>query len=164
MAEYIIGTEDFTKRLDSWLLRSKQEDAEFLHRNKMKIPEMFRKHMKPLYRGMFVTQDFISQLENKPVVFNQHSSWTKDKAIALKFIRDEKFKTENKGNIPLLLTMNITKQDQIIDIDSFVMFMGVQQLEMLGYDEINLDSASKEKEVLVSKGIRVKKQNAEIIT
>jgi hypothetical protein len=41
--------------------------------------------------------------------------------------------------------------------------MGMQQLEMLGYDETNLESAFKEKEVLVSKGIRISQNDFKIL-
>lgn len=163
MADYIIGTEAFTKRLDAWLFTSKQEDADFLHKNKNKIPDMFRSYTRPLYRGMFVNEDFINKIQKVPVVLDNHTSWSKDKAIALKFIRDSKFQIQNRGTFPILITLNISRQSQIIDIDSFVLFMGTQQLELLGYDETNLDSAKKEKEVLASKGLRIKKENIENI-
>jgi hypothetical protein len=58
----------------------------------------------------------------------------------------------------------VSQKDMIIDIDGFVAFMGVKQLEVLGYDEMNIDSALKEKEVLVAKGVVVTRADYNIIS
>ena len=60
---YIIGTEDFKKHLDAWLFRAKQTDAEFLSKNRTKIPQMFRSYNKKLYRGMLVDEGFQLQIK-----------------------------------------------------------------------------------------------------
>ena len=52
---------------------------------------------------------------------------------------------------------------QVLDIDSFVLFMGMQQLEFLGYDHIDLDSATTEQEVLIAKELKVSKTEYKIL-
>lgn len=160
----IIGTEEFTKRLDSWLLRSDQKDAEFLYKNKDKIPAMFQSYTRPLYRGMILDLSFTEPLnKNGFVALKGHTSWTKDRQIALRFMKDPSMKVQDKNGVQAIITKTIPRASQLLDIDSFVLFMGVPQLEILGYDEINLDSAMKEKEVLIAKGLKIAKNDVEFL-
>lgn len=165
MSDYIIGTEPFTKHLDAWLLKSKQEDANFLYTNRAKIPPVFRKYNKTLYRGMIMDQKTLDKIESGgSILLDKHTSWSKDVKVAMKFIKDSSYKIQGQEGIPVILTKVINPSEQIIDIDSFVLFMGESQLIMIGYDEINLDSAQKEKEVLIAKGVRITRDNVEKIT
>ena len=54
----------------------------------------------------------------------------------------------------MLKSFQIT--DIIIDIDSYVQFYGEKRLIELGFDELNIDSAIKEQEVLIAP-IKIKK-------
>lgn len=167
MSDYIIGTDAFREHLNNWLFTSKQPDAEFLFRNKPKIPPMFRDYKKKLYRGMKVDSAFLATLEsNKPIIFSTHTSWSKSDIVAKKFASDPKYMmgtSPRESTVTVLLTKLIPSTSQILDIDTFVVFMGEKQLEMMGYDEMNIDSALKEKEVLISKGIRITKKDVSII-
>jgi hypothetical protein len=157
--QYIIGTEKFNKNLDAWLAKNNQTNAEFLRKNKNHIPQMFRQYTGLLYRGMTVDEDFIYNVNKNDIKFTNNTSWTKDKKIAEKFINDKSFKVNSKTNkYKIIISKRILPKDQILDIESFVMFMGIPQLEMQGIDELSLDSALKEKEVLISSGIKILKQ------
>jgi hypothetical protein len=166
MVDYIIGTEGFRKNLDDWLFKNDQTNANFLFINRNKIPTVFRSYRQKLYRGMYIDDDKLDQMEKSgSMILDKHTSWSKDEKIATKFVADESFSL-GKTNIEkkkILIGKVIPSGNQIIDIDAFVLFMGIQQMMMLGYDETNLDSASKEKEVLVSKGIRISKTDIKIL-
>jgi hypothetical protein len=91
--------------------------------------------------------------------FAAHSSWSKDRNTAKKFVNDPAYsivKDNKSTKIKILISKTISKTSQILDIDGFVMFMGAEQLEMQGMDAMSLDSALKEKEVLVAKGVVIK--------
>jgi len=166
MAEYIIGTETFKKNLDDWLFKNNQINANFLHVNRYKIPTVFRSYTQKLFRGMYADDDFLDKIEKAgSTTLTKHTSWTKDERIARKFVEDESFSVRrlNKDKTKIILSKIIPSTNQILDIHSFVLYMGVNQLMMLGYDEINLDSATKEKEILVSKGIKITKNDFKVL-
>lgn len=160
---YIIGTDQFRSALDSWLLKSDQRSAQYLEQNKSGIPDYFRRYNQTLFRGMVVDEKFLDSLTKGTARLDGISSWSKDQKIAEAFLEEGKFKfTKNQGT-KVLLKKKFLPQNQILDIESFVLYMGVQQLIFLGYDEVNLDSAIKEKEVLITKGVRIGKTEFSII-
>jgi hypothetical protein len=166
MVDYVIGTENFRKNLDDWLFKNDQSNANFLFINRNKIPAPFRSYRQKLFRGMYIDDVALEKIEKSgSMLLDKHTSWSKDEKIATKFVTDESFSL-GRTNIEkkkILIGKVIAQSSQIIDIDSFVLFMGIQQMMMLGYDETNLDSASKEKEVLVSKGTRISKSDIKIL-
>lgn len=166
MADYVIGTDIFKRNLDDWLFKNDQANANFLFINRNKIPQVFRSYRQKLYRGMYMDDDMLEKLNDSGfLTLNKHTSWSKDENIATKFITDDKFSL-GRSNIDkkkVIINKIIPTSSQILDIDSFVLFMGAQQMIMLGYDEMNIDSAIKEKEVLISKGIRVSKSEIKIV-
>ena len=164
MSNWIIGTEEFKDKLDSWLLKSDQPSADFLFRNRSRIPPVFQSYKSKLYRGMVVDQAFIDKVNTSGLIFTTHASWSKDMSLAKKFATDPKYSiASKKDGILILLEKTFTSNQQILDIDAFVSFMGLSQLAMMGYDEINLDSAAKEKEVLVGKGIKITKRDLKLL-
>lgn len=155
MATNIIGTEKFKENLEDWLFKSDQKNAEYLYSNRNGIPQIFRNYTKRLYRGLKVNEEFLEKLKTKAYILEKHTSWTKDEKMARRFIDDPAYSFRGRGDIKIIISKIFPTRDQIFDIDAFVLFMGKEQLEMLGYDETNLDSAFKEKEVLVSKGVSI---------
>jgi hypothetical protein len=115
---------------------------------------------------MSVPQEFIDEVNQRGgVTFKKHTSWSKDRNIAKKFIYDDSvsmYNNKTAGRIPVLFEKTFTAKNIILDIDAFVSFMGITQLELMGFDETNLDSASKEKEILITSGIRITKSNMKI--
>ena len=155
MATNIIGTERFKENLEAWVLKSDERNAEYLNSLKTYIPQIFRNYTKKLYRGMKVDESFLDKIRSDRYMFDKHTSWSKDENIAKKFVADPAYSLNSKGSHKILVTKTFQSRDIIFDIDAFVLFMGKKQLEMFGYDEINLDSMTKEKEVLISKGISI---------
>lgn len=155
MANVIIGDTKFISNLDDWLFKNSQENADWIYKNKNGIPDMFRNYTKPLYRGMTVDSSFLSDVESGKMKFKAHSSWSKSKDAAKKFVNDPAFKISSKDGVKILIEKKIGKSQQILDIHSLVMFMGEPQLTMLGMDGMNVDSAFKEQEVLVAKNILI---------
>ena len=160
MSGAFIASPEFIKNLDEWLFKNDQKYADFLYRNKSNIPQYFRSYAKPLYRGMSVNADFVNTLLTKGVTFDKHTSWTQDQKMAEKFANDPAFSTgKTSGETKILIKKGIPATSIILDIYGFVNYMGVGQLGMLGFDETSLDSAMKEKEVLISKGVKITKSN-----
>jgi hypothetical protein len=166
MASHIIGTEKFRDYLEDWLFKNDQRAADFLYLNKASIPSQFRNYTRKLYRGMTVGNEFIENVSRGRYTFDKHTSWTKDINLAKKFANDPAFMINTVGDQKYQIVMSkvVSQKDMIIDIDGFVAFMGVKQLEVLGYDEMNIDSALKEKEVLVAKGVVVTRADYNIIS
>lgn len=166
MVDYVIGTDGFRKNLDDWLFKNEQSNANFLFINRNKIPSVFRSYRQKLYRGMYIDDDELERLEKSgSMMINKHTSWSKDERIATNFVTSESFSLgrSNLEKKKILIGKIVPPTSQIIDIDAFVLFMGVQQMIMMGYDETNLDSASKEKEVLISKGIQISKNDIKVL-
>lgn len=158
MNNWIIGTPEFKDQLNLWLLKSDQQSANFLYNNRSRIPPMFQSYNQKLYRGLTVTEDFLTEIDKTGTRISDHSSWSKDLSVAKKFATDKKFMmTTSQNPIPIIMERVFRPNELIFDLDAFILFMGIKQLTLLGYDEINLDSAIKEKEVLVTKGIRIQK-------
>lgn len=162
--EYIIGTPEFCKKVSDWLEFGKQPEAEWLFKNRSKIPEMFRKYNKPLYRGMTVSEEFVDSI-NSPsgLIIKNFASWTKNKNLAIKFATGSTGGVYRSGDIKILLKKSIPVSYQVIDIHSYVLFMGEKPLELLGVDELCLDSAFKEEEVLIAKNLRLMKSDVTIL-
>lgn len=162
MADYIIGTDKFKTNLDSWLFRNDQANAEFLAKNKSQIPQIFKNYSKTLYRGMTVDDEFLDKLKSG-ITLTNHTSWSKNVKLATAFVNDPKYKVGNKTGTRILIQKVIPLSYQILDIDAFFNFMGKPQLLMLGYDEMSINSAMKEQEVLIQKGMKIRLNDIKVI-
>lgn len=155
MAGYVIGTPEFIKNLDGWVGKNEQRFADYIVRNRAGIPPMFQTVSGVLYRGMIVDGEFLNKVNSGGLALNSHSSWTKDAKVAKQFINDPKYRIAAKNGTAILIKKKIAPTQIVIDIHNFIMFMGDSQLEMLGMDEMSIDSALKEQEVLVKKGVKI---------
>lgn len=165
MVNHILGSEKFRASLEDWLFKNDQRAADFLYQNRAGIPTQFKNYPRKLYRGMTVGNEFIDQAAKGRYVFDKHTSWTKDASIAKRFINDPAFAIgRGDQSYKILITKVLPPRDLIFDIDGFVAFMGIKQLEVLGYDETNVDSALKEKEVLIAKGVTITRADYNIIS
>lgn len=141
-----IESKEFVKNLNKWLETADQKYSQFLHVNSSKIPYLFKKQS-TLYRGANVDIDFLNKNVGN---FSKPTSWSKNKNSSLKFL-DEKsyFSGKPKNTSKILITKKITSNDIIIDIDAYVNFYGEDRLIYFGFDELAIDSAKKEAEVIV---------------
>ena len=156
MPNYIIGKPEFVKNLDDWLFKNDQKNAAWIASNKSGIPPMFQQYTKPLYRGMKVNSEFMELAKNGKLTFKSFTSWSKSEKIAKGFVNDPKYSIAGSdSNIKILIKKTVPSSAMILDIHSFVMFMGVDQLEMLGLDALSADSAVKEEEILINKGVKI---------
>ena len=140
---------EFIKNLDSYLFNPNASASSYLKTNKSRIPLVFRSCNKTLYRGVFLSDEERKLLDVGKFRFDRVTSWTKDLSIAESFLRDAKYKIQNKKNVHVVLKKNFQVNDIIIDIDAYVQFYGEKKLLEMGFDDLNIDSAMKEKEVLV---------------
>ena len=161
---FIVGTPEFNKNLDDWLFKNEKKYAQYFAKNKAKIPPMFRSTTSTLYRGMVVDMDFMQALHDTgKFVFKEQTSWTKERKVAVDFVKSSKYKTTNKQGLAIIISKKIPASQQILDINAYVLFMGVAPLAMQGIDEMSLDSAVKEQEVLIDKGVGIVSKDVEIL-
>ena len=109
---------------------------------------------------MSVSDDVLDILDTGVFVFKKHTSWTKDKKIAEKFVNDPAFSIYSRASdkkTKIMVEIKPVTSKVILDIDSFVTIFGESQLALLGYDDSAMDSAFKEKEVLMQKNLKIPK-------
>ncbi len=147
---------EFVRNLDKFLFNASTVSSAYLNSNKTKIPALFRSYTRTLYRGHFFTDKEFVQLSEGKFKFGRVTSWTKEKSIAEKFLKDPQFIYQSRGKEKVILLKSFQITDIIIDIDSYVQFYGEKRLIELGFDELNIDSAIKEQEVLIAP-IKIKK-------
>jgi adenylate kinase family enzyme len=161
----IVYDKTFIKHLDEWLLKSDQKNAEYLFQNMSKVPSIFRSYSKFLYRGMTIDQDRYDLMIDKGYITTSHRSWSKNESVAKKFADDPliiRGKSTAK-KLKIMIKKKINKKYQILDIHSLCNFIGEDQMIELGLDEMNFDSAFKEEEVLIAKGIKITKKDFKLI-
>ena len=149
-------SQDFTKALDGWLERNEQKYALALSKAQG-IPDHFM-FEGTLYRGMVVDADFMNLVQNGKMKFDSFTSWTRDKKVAEKFMKDPRFKTTNKSGIGIIITKKVKKSDCVLDIYSYSLFTGG-----VGLDPLSFDSAIKEQEVLLKKGLKISDKDIKIV-
>lgn len=160
---YIIGDPTFIKHLDDWLFTSKQPDARWIDSKATQIPQMFRTFTGYLYRGMTVDDDFLEKVYQGKLAFDTYMSWSKNEKIAMGFVNDPKYAfTKNAGN-KILIKKKIPPTNIVFDIHGFALFMGEDQLVMLGIDDMNYDSAKNEEEVLVKPRVQIRKSDIKVL-
>ena len=152
---WIIGTDEFNKNLDGWLFKNDQKNAKFFIKNAQKIPPMFKSYNDFLYRGMSVDAEFMNLLKDGKIVFANCTSWSKDIKIAKKFVNDPKYAISKKSGIKIIIKAKIPKTKQVLDIHSYVLFVGATALSAAGIDELSIDSAIKEQEVLIAPKLKI---------
>lgn len=153
-----IMSDEFIKNVDDWLFKNDQKNAQYLSKNKSKVPDMFRKPRGVLYRGMIVDQSFIDDVNEGKMKFDNITSWSTDRNVAVNFVTDKRFMTTKKSGIKIIITKKIPASKIILDIYNYALFVGDTKL-----NEMNFDSAMKEKEVLVDKGVNILQKDIQII-
>jgi len=141
--ENIITDKKFIKNIEKYVDMNDFKDLDFIIKNSEKIPAYFNKE-DIFYRGMILTDEELDIVNNNNFKLNRVTSLTKDKNIAIKFATDPKYRIKNKQGTPVLITK---KFKPIIDIDAYIQYM--YSSDLLGdFDDLALDSAMKEKEVI----------------
>lgn len=143
-------SKDFVRNLDKFLFDANPTSSAYLNSNRSKVPVMFRNYSSTLYRGMFLSKKEFEDLTNGKFSLGRVTSWTKDKKIAEKFLNDPKFVFQNRNSDKVIFQKKFSQTHIILDIDAYVSFYGEKKLMELGFDEMNIDSAIKEKEVLIA--------------
>lgn len=152
--------------LDDWLFKNESQYAKKLEPLAKKLPPMLTTVHMSLYRGMRVNTDFLEKAKGSGIKFDQPSSWTKNKDIAIKFAKEPAPNTVKfKDTVPIILEKKVPASLVTLDIHMFVsMLSGMMDLENLGLDPIAADSAFKEYEVLTKKGIVIKMNDISFIS
>ena len=148
----------FISNLAKWLDTSDQNAARAIESYKPQIPSMFKQHTGMLYRGMI-----IPSLPNKDFKIDEYTSWSKNRNISLGFLKDPKLRISKKTGISVLITKQILPSKIVLNIHSLAMFLGERQMINLGFDDLVVDSALHEDEVLISKDITIKPSDMKVI-
>lgn len=141
---------EFVRNLDKFLFNASVVSSAYLNSNKTRIPTLFRSYSQTLYRGQFFNQKEYIQLTEGKFKFGRVTSWSKDRKVAEKFLNDPQYIYQSKGKEKIILLKEFQVSDIILDIDAYVSFYGEKRLVELGFDELNIDSALKEQEVLIA--------------
>ena len=149
---------ELLKALDDWLFKNEKKYAEAIKKKKAIIPDHFKKYTKELYRGMVVDADFLKLVSERKMTFKDITSWSKSEKMALAFIKDKRYKISVKSGVNILITKKIPPSKIILDIHNLVMFTGG-----IGLDELSVDSAFKEQEILVDKGIKITEKDITVL-
>ncbi len=147
---------EFVRNLDKFLFNSSTVSSAYLNSNKTKIPALFKSYTKTLCRGQFLSEKEYIQLLDGKFKLERVTSWTKDRKIAEKFLKDPQYIYQSRGKEKIILLKEFQITDIILDIDAYVSFYGEKRLVELGFDELNIDSALKEQEVLIAP-VKIKK-------
>lgn len=148
------------------MAKNEQTYAKKLLSFSSRIPANFRTCTTPLFRGMTVNEDFINKANSSTGLdFNTFTSWSVSEKMAMKFINDPAYKVSNGGGTAKIkiLIKRVPKPNEIVlHIFNYVLFLG-WMLPSLGLDELSLDSAEKEQEVLLKPKIKIKMSDITII-
>jgi hypothetical protein len=156
-----INTLEFSQMLEKWVEKNDQAAASKLNSNKAKFPPILRPAGQ-YYRGMQVDSNFIEKLK-VGVKFDKFSSWSFDPSLAKKFATDPAYRIGSSSkSIKILINKKFTSQQVVLNVYS-VCAMNSFVLLSHGFDEIAMDSAMKESEVLINKGVTITLKDVQFI-
>lgn len=99
---------------------------------------------------------FLWMLMQGKVSFKTFTSWAKDEKVAIRFASDTGASgSKAQGTVRIIIKKKITVAKQDLDIDTFATYMGSKQLITMGMDDLSVDSAMTEKEILCAPGIKL---------
>ena len=141
-----IESEEFVKHLNNWLFKSEQKDSNWIFSNRSKIPNFFRKNSNYLYKGLFGVSELFN-FKTGFVRLNGILSFSEDENVAKKFLTDSSYKFRNGTGVKILVKKRFSTI--VFDINKYYLFYGDDRLFKMGFDEMNIDSMKKEKEIIV---------------
>lgn len=161
MADPYVASLDFRHNLNRWLVRKSAADLDSIAKNSQRLPTKFRNYTKRLYLPISVTDEFVDAAAFNRAVLPNHVAWTKDEIKAREHFRNKSNST-NKYNI--LISKNVEMRHIILDLDEFATFMGIPQLQLLGFDIGGLMTARDQKQVIVSKDVLINRSDYTILS
>lgn len=141
-----IESKEFIGHLDSWLFKSNVKDSGWIYNNRNKIPSHFKVNNNFLYKGVFGIPELFD-FRSGFVSLHGTISFSEDEDVARKFISDDAFKFRNSDGLRIIIKKKFTSI--VFDVYKYYLFYGEKKLLEMGFDEMNIDSMQKEKEVLV---------------
>lgn len=156
-----IASEKFVKLIENWVFKNDKKFAEEIKMLKGQIPATLRKGAF-LYRGMTLSEDMIEAIKNGYDKFKMDgiTSWTHNEKVAERFVKDttksvSKDKLFGKG---IIFKKRITDTQIILDVYNYLVMMDMMGiLSQYDFDELTKEDGLDEFEVLVDKGITLKK-------
>lgn len=161
MPQTYISSSEFRDGLNNWYATNNLSNIDPIAKSRGMIPDRFRNYTRRLYLAVSVSDEFIDRAASGRATFNSYSFWTKDEMYARSLLKDSK-NTKDKYNI--LITKNIEKRHQILDVDEFASFMGVPQLEMLDFNADMLTKAKAKRLVIIAKELTISRTDYTIVS
>lgn len=155
----IVLQKPFVKDVENYVFKNDQKYAKSIALKKNSIPKHFRS-TQTLYRGMILSEELVKAIQNGYAGFKLDaiSSWTTDKSMAEKFAFDKSKITKGGNGVGVIFRKRITEAKIILNLKDYVSFLYFSDLlKEYNFDESTKDMALEESEVLVDKGISLKK-------
>lgn len=146
MSDPFIESKDFIEHLNSWLFKSTSKDSNWIYSNRNKIPKYFRINKNYLYKGLIGVPELF-QFKTGFVRLDGVVSFSEDEHVAKSFVNDSKFKFRNSNGIKIIVKKRFT--NIVFDIYKYYLYYGENKLTAMGFDDLNIDSMMKEKEILL---------------
>ena len=146
---HIFKSKEYVEAVDKWIGTNVQKHAAFLASKKAQVPPILKPAGK-YYRGMYVPEDFLNKLQSPSgVIFPLYTSWTMQRKSAEIFAKSAG--PAKKGFIGIIIEKSIPTSKVVVNLYTYV--------SMLQYDveldDLSIDSALKEFEVLIDKNIKI---------
>lgn len=142
-----IETKEFIDHLNSWLFKSNTKDASWIYANRNKIPVHFRRNSNYLYKGLIGNSELFT-FKTGFVRLNGTISFSEDENIAKQFATNSKFNFRDKSGVKIIIKKKFS--NVVFDVYKYFLFNGDDRLLEMGFDDMNIDSMKKEKEILVN--------------
>jgi hypothetical protein len=157
----ILKDKQFIKLIEDFVFRNDHTLIDKIVKYKNKIPKDFKIYNKPLFRGMSLSSNDISNIETgKPFKLNNVSSWSHSEKIATAFVKDTKKSISNKNLNGIIFKKVFTPKYIILNIQLLFMFIdNMFMTDLLDIDESTLKMGLEEGEILIEKGITLNKNN-----
>lgn len=143
-----IESKEFVEHLDAWLFKSNPKDSNWIYLHRNKIPEYFRKNPKYLYKGLFGVPELFN-FKTGFVKLHGAVSFSESQSVAIQFLNDSSFKFNDRTDNKIKILIRKKFPSVVFDIYKYFLFYGEDKLLKMGFDEMNIDSMKKEKEILV---------------
>ena len=150
----------FVKSVENYIFKNDKKYTKEIAAKRTQIPLQFRTS-RYLFRGMILDESFVGAIQNgyDKFILDDITSWTTDQRIAERFVSDKsKIVKNNPTGIGVVFKKKISDSKIILDIQNYVLFLDVMgMLKDFGFDESTKDMGLEEFEVLVDKGINLRK-------
>lgn len=159
----VVLEKKFIKDVEMYVFKNDKKYVNSIKTKLYQIPAQFRKGGM-FYRGMVLDPDLVDAITKqsyKDFVLEDITSWTTDENMARRFVSDQsKMVREQRKGVGVIFKQKIPDSKVILNLHDYCMFIFFSGIAAENdFDELNMEMALEEKEVLVDAGIRLLKAN-----